>query len=317
MKEFEKLLNFSLINIDKPSGPTSFSVSEYVKRALGLKKTSHMGTLDPKVTGVLPITLGRACKLASYFISHDKGYVGVLHTHKNQDIEKLQKLVDSNFLGKIKQTPPHRSAVKREERERRVYNFKFLEGLDTFGDIWDSSKQILPEKEDLVREKDEEKKVEGELKKDTGKDFLFYCDVEGGTYIRKICSDLGEFIGGAHMRELRRVRAGIFDESKIYTLEEFDLAVLEYKKGNFETLKRMLVRAKDALMHVLKVVNVEKRAVKSLYHGKPLFKRDIVGEIPNLGERESFAVFSSDEFIGTYKRGSEKDIFGRAEFVYN
>jgi len=89
------------------------------------------------------------------------------------------------------------------------------------------------------------------------------------------------------MRELRRVRAGIFDESKIYTLEEFDLAVLEYKKGNFETLKRMLVRAKDALMHVLKVVNVEKRAVKSLYHGKPLFKRDIVGEIPNLGERES------------------------------
>ena len=118
MEEFEKLLKFSLINIDKPSGPTSFSVSEYVKKALGLKKTSHMGTLDPKVSGVLPITLGRACKLAGSFISHDKAYIGVLHTHKKKNMKELQELIDKNFVGKIKQTPPHRSAVKREEKGR-------------------------------------------------------------------------------------------------------------------------------------------------------------------------------------------------------
>ena len=88
-----------------------------------------MGTLDPKVTGVLPITLGRACKLAGYFIKHDKSYVGILHTHEEQDIEKLQKLIDENFSGKILQTPPHRSAVKREEREREVYGWKLLEAL--------------------------------------------------------------------------------------------------------------------------------------------------------------------------------------------
>jgi len=178
MKSTTALLNFGLINIDKPTGPTSFSVSEFVKRQLKLKKTSHMGTLDPKVTGVLPITLGRACKLAGYFIRHDKKYVGILETHTVQNTDKLQKLIDKNFLGKILQTPPHRSAVKREERERTVYNWKLLE--------------------------------ENENKRS----FLFECYVEGGTYIRKLCSDLGEMIGGAHMGELRRTEAGIFNEKK-------------------------------------------------------------------------------------------------------
>ncbi len=84
MKPIDEFLNFSLINIDKSTGPTSYSVSEFIKRQLKLNKTSHMGTLDPKVTGVLPITLGRACKLADYFIKHDKSYVGILHTHKEQ-----------------------------------------------------------------------------------------------------------------------------------------------------------------------------------------------------------------------------------------
>ena len=72
MKNEKSFLTFSLINIDKSAGPTSYSISEFVKRKLKLKKTSHMGTLDPKVTGVLPITLGRACKLADYFIKHNK-----------------------------------------------------------------------------------------------------------------------------------------------------------------------------------------------------------------------------------------------------
>ena len=86
-----------------------------------------MGTLDPKVTGVLPVTLGRACKLAGYFIRHDKTYVGVLETHKVCDIVELQKLIDDNFVGKIRQTPPHRSAVLREERIREVFFWRLLE----------------------------------------------------------------------------------------------------------------------------------------------------------------------------------------------
>lgn len=76
-KSVKELLNFSILNIDKPSGPTSFQVSDFVRKELGLKKTSHFGTLDPKVTGVLPIALGRACKLTGFFIGHNKEYTGI------------------------------------------------------------------------------------------------------------------------------------------------------------------------------------------------------------------------------------------------
>jgi len=280
MEDLKNLLNFSLINIDKPGGPTSYSISEFIRRELSLKKTSHMGTLDPKVTGVLPITLGRACKLASYFIKHDKSYVGILHTHKEQDIKELQKFIDKNFVGEILQTPPHRSAVKRAERKREVYNWDLLEASEN------------------------------------GRDFLFECKVEGGTYIRKLCSDLGEMIGGAHMGELRRTVAGIFSEDKIYDLNEFKEAVDEWKNGNDKKLRSMIISVEDAVKKVLPVVQVEKRAIKSLFTGKPLFLNDII-KAPSFEEGSSFAVFCGKQFIGVYRRTSEEIIFGRSEFVYN
>jgi len=281
MKPIAELLNFSLINIDKPVGPTSYSISEFVKRQLSLKKTSHMGTLDPKVTGVLPITLGRACKLADYFIKHDKSYVGILQTHKEQNIAELQKLIDDNFVGKIKQTPPHRSAVKREERERVVYSWKLLESSED------------------------------------GRSFLFECKVEGGTYIRKICSDLGEMIDGAHMGELRRTEAGIFDEKTIVNLFDFKSAVDKYKDGNEEDLRKMLISAEDAIKKVLPFVKVEKKAVKGLHIGRPLFRDSIIGDIGNIKTDDRFAVFCGNQFIGIYRRTTEELIFGRSEFVFN
>jgi H/ACA ribonucleoprotein complex subunit 4 len=274
------LLNFSLINIDKSAGPTSYSVSEFVQRQLGLSKTSHMGTLDPKVTGVLPVTLGRACKLADYFIKHDKTYVGVLHTHREQDIKELQKLIDENFTGKIKQTPPHRSAVKVQERERTVYSWKLIEASED------------------------------------KRDFLFETRVEGGTYIRKLCSDLGEMIGGAHMGELRRTEAGIFDESTLVNLFDFKSAVDKYKNGNEDDLKKMLVPAEEAIKKVLPVVEVDKSAVKALHIGKPLLKSNVI-ETPKLKDGDVFAAFCGKQFIGVYKRGKEKVTFGRSEFVFS
>lgn len=290
MEDIKDLLNFSLINIDKSAGPTSYSVSEFVQRQLGLSKTSHMGTLDPKVTGVLPITLGRACKLANYFITHDKTYVGVLQTHKDQDIKELQKLIDENFVGKIKQTPPHRSAVKVEERERTVYSWKLIET--------------------------------GETKRD----FLFEAKVQGGTYIRKLCSDLGEMIGGAHMGELRRTEAGIFDESTAVNLFDFKSAVDKYKNGDEKPLKKMLIPAEDAIKKVLPVVEVDKCAIKALHIGKPLIDNNVVKK-PYLKKDDFFAAFCSalnghdsgepSRFIGIYRRTGDEIMFGRAEFVFN
>lgn len=281
MKPINELLNFSLINIDKPEGPTSYSVSEFVKRTLKLKKTSHMGTLDPKVTGVLPITLGRACKLAGYFIGHDKTYVGVLHTHKAQEIKKLQEIIDKNFSGKIKQTPPHRSAVKREERERTIYSWKLLESSED------------------------------------NRNFIFEAKVQGGTYVRKICSDLGELIGGAHMEDLRRTSAGIFSEEKIYTLFELENALKELESGNEKTLREMLIPAEKAIKKILPHIEVEKKAIKGLMVGRPLFLDSITKNDQSIKENDVFPVFCKDQFIGMYKRTTEEVIFARPEFVFN
>lgn len=283
------LLNFSLINIDKSAGPTSYSVSEFVRRQLGLKKTSHMGTLDPKVTGVLPVTLGRACKLANYFIKHDKTYVGVLETHKKCDINELQTLINDNFTGLIKQTPPHRSAVKVQERERTVYHWNLTEAGND------------------------------------GRSFMFDARVEGGTYIRKLCSDLGEMIGGAHMGELRRTEAGVFSESgvgswelgaKVVNLFDFKSAVDKYKNGDDKALREMLIPAEEAIRQVLPVVQVDKCAVKSLHIGKPLFSNNVT-DYPYLKAGDCFALFCEDKFIGIYRKTDEEITFGRSEYVYN
>jgi H/ACA ribonucleoprotein complex subunit 4 len=283
MKEIKELLNFGIINIDKPSGPTSFSVSNYLLKELKLKKTSHLGTLDPKVTGVLPITLGRACKLAGFFISHNKEYTGILHTHKEQDIKKLQDIINRKFSGKIKQTPPHKSAVKREEREREVYSWTLLEA-------------------------DNEKK-----------NFLFSCKVQGGTYIRKLCSDLGEIIGGAHMAELRRTSAGIFNEEKMYNLNEFKKAVDLYKKGEDKKLKEMILPAKEALLKIMPKINVEKRIKRTLLNGKPLFLGDIINheEFYKIKEKELFCIFIDNEFIEVAKKVSHSNLVATPLFVYN
>ncbi|MAG11010.1 RNA-guided pseudouridylation complex pseudouridine synthase subunit Cbf5 [Candidatus Pacearchaeota archaeon] len=185
-----ELLEFGILNIDKPSGPTSFTISNLVRKKLNLRKTSHFGTLDPMVTGVLPIALNRACKLTGYFLGEDKEYIGVMRIHEDVELKDIAKVIKKKFLGKIKQTPPVKSRVKRQEREREIKKFELLE-------------------------------------KD-GKNILFRAEVEGGTYIRKLIDDLGKELGiGAHMLELRRTRAGIFSENdkEFLNLYDFERAI--------------------------------------------------------------------------------------------
>jgi len=192
-KTINELLEFGIINIDKPSGPTSFNISDFVRKKLGLRKTSHFGTLDPKVTGVLPIALNRACKLTGYFIGHDKEYVGVMNLHKEMELKKVEQIIKKKFVGEITQLPPVKSRVKRAERQREIKSFELLE-------------------------------------KD-GKNFLFKVKCQGGTYIRKLVHDLGEELGiGAHMLELRRINAGIFPEKNSINLYNFEKACEDEKE---------------------------------------------------------------------------------------
>ena len=275
-KTIQELLEFSIINIDKPSGPTSFQVSQYVKDSLGLSKTSHMGTLDPQVTGVLPITLGRACKLSDYFMHKNKEYAGIMRLHNGVSKEELEKII-KKFIGKITQLPPVRSRVKRAVREREIISFEILE-------------------------------VEG-------KEVLFKTEVQAGTYIRKLCDDIGKQIGGAHMLELRRTKAGIFTENNhnFINLYDFEKAVNEYKKGNSELLNKILLPAEEAIKKVLPVIQIEEKNIRQVLTGKPLIKQDI----KNIPIEEKFAAFMKEKFIGIYHSVKEGDLIARAEFVFN
>jgi len=275
-KTLAELLEFGIINLDKPIGPTSFQTGELVGRMLGLRKFSHAGTLDPLVGGVLPIMLNRACKLLGWFMKKNKTYVGIMRIHKEISGEKL-KVEMQKFTGKIMQLPPVKSRVKRELREREVYSWKIIE-------------------------------IEY-------KDVLFEAEVEAGTYIRKLISDLGEKIGGAHMTELRRTEAGIFKEKdkNFVNLYELGEAIEEAKQGKEERLKEIIIPG-EAIGEILNVVYVVEKVVLKLLTGKPIMKQDIKeGEIKDGGN----AIFSGNRFIGVYRKVYEHDIIARSEWVLN
>jgi H/ACA ribonucleoprotein complex subunit 4 len=278
-KTIKELIEFGIINIDKPSGPTSFDVSEFVMKTLGLRKTSHFGTLDPQVTGVLPVALNRACKLTGFFLGEDKEYVGIMRIHEDIDMEKIQEIINKKFLGKITQKPPVKSRVKRVEREREVKKFKLLE-------------------------------------KD-GKDILFEVECQGGTYIRKLIDDLGKDIGGAHMLELRRTRAGIFkEEDKVYpvvNLYDFEKAVYEYKKGNERLLRKIIIPG-EAVSLVYPVVEVEEESVGRILKGQPVYKKNLVKKT-DFEKDKIICVFSKDRFIGMFKVINQGEFFARSEFT--
>ncbi|MEK6938185.1 MAG: PUA domain-containing protein [Nanoarchaeota archaeon] len=144
----EELIKCGIVNLDKPKGPTSHQVSDYVQKILGITKAGHSGTLDPQVTGVQPIGLGRATRITEFLLTAPKEYVGIMHLHKSIEETLLQAGV-KKFIGKIKQLPPIKSAVKREVRIREIYEFELLE-----------------------------------IK---GQEVLFRVKCQAGTYIRKLC----------------------------------------------------------------------------------------------------------------------------------
>lgn len=274
-KPLSELLEFCIINVDKPAGMTSFDVCEKIRNIFGAKKAGHFGTLDPMVTGVLPIALNRACRLSNYFMKKDKEYVGKMYLHSDISEAGLKKEME-NFIGKIMQKPPVRSRVKRVLRERIINKFRII--------------------------------------KKQGRTVEFHSDVQAGTYIRKLISDLGEKIGGAHMVELRRIRAGIFLEKDSHKIEDIKEAFYEYKSGKEENLRKMLIPA-EIIQRVLTRIDVLDESLAGLLNGKPLMKKDLLkGKIPN---SEIFTVFCRERFVGVYKKVEEGDIIARAEFVMN
>jgi len=277
-RSISELLDFPILNIDKPAGLTSFQTAEKARKILGLRKSGHFGTLDLMVTGVLPVAINRACKLSGYFIKKDKTYIGKMHLHSEVGENKLKEEI-KKFIGKIKQIPPVKSRVKRVEREREVYEFEIL--------------------------------------KMNGKDAEFKVKCEAGTYVRKLINDLGLKIGGAHMTGLRRISAGIFTENdeNFTSLEALEKAFLEYKNGNENNLRKLLIPAEEAVKKIMPFaqLKVNEKELKQILTGKPIFKN----QLRKIPQEKIFAVFSGKRFIEIARKSEEGDIIARPEFVFN
>jgi len=256
----DEMLIFGMINLDKPAGPTSHQVSAFVKDILHLERAGHSGTLDPGVTGVLPIGLQNATRIMQSLLTAGKEYVGLMHVHA--DIPE-GKLIDSikKFQGKLMQMPPVKSAVKRELRERNVYYVDVL-AID-------------------------------------GRDVLFKMGCQAGTYVRKWCHDFGKFIGeSAHMVELRRTKSGPFTEDNVVTLQDLTDAYHYYKHDNDDTkLRGMLISPEFAVSHLRKVYVMD-TTVNSLCSGAYLKVPGIVKLEKDIVKEDIVALFTlKDELI--------------------
>jgi len=119
-------LDCGIVNLDKPAGPTSHEVSSWVRKVLHLKRTGHGGTLDPQVTGVLPVALGTATKSVGALLTAGKEYVSLMYLHDEFDPTKIQNCLKL-FNGELYQRPPIKSNVARRLRTRKIYYTEYME----------------------------------------------------------------------------------------------------------------------------------------------------------------------------------------------
>ena len=254
-RSVQQLLNYGLIILDKPPGPTSHETVAWTKRILKIAKIGHSGTLDPQVSGVLPLGLGEATKALGVLLLGPKEYHGIGRFHSFPSKTKLDYLLNL-FKGEIFQKPPQRSSVLRKTRTRTIYELEILEQKDTL--------------------------------------LLLRVLCEAGTYIRKLFYDMGEILGpGASMIELRRTRVDQFYESEgLVTLHELAdaFAVWEEKKDDTKLLK--YIQPIEHALSEIKSVVVRDSAVDALCHGAQLAIPGILQITPNLKKGDLVAIYT-------------------------
>ena len=222
---------FGVVNLDKPPGPSAHQVTGWVRDLVGVDRAAHAGTLDPKVTGCLPILLGDATRLAQVFLEGPKEYVAVLELHgpAPDDLDA----VFAAFEGAIHQKPPKKSAVARRLRVRTIHA---LDPLDV-----------------------EERRV------------LCRIRCESGTYVRKLCHDLGLALGtGAHMGDLRRVGTRPFDDTDLVSLHDLTDALAFAEGGDAAPLADAVQPAERALVHLPRVT-IAPSAAREVAEGAPVY----------------------------------------------
>jgi tRNA pseudouridine55 synthase len=265
------------LNINKPAGWTSHDVVARLRKVLGtdLKsvpsrlKIGHTGTLDPAATGVLPICLGKATKLARFLTETDKEYRAVMRLGETTDTQDATGKILSRrpiedvtedrireilalFRGAIRQIPPMYSAVKVEGQ--RLYK-----AARAGREVDRAPRTIVIHRLELVR-------IEGP-------DVTLEVSCSKGTYIRTLCADIGERLGpGAHLHRLERTRSGPFRLEDAATLSEVEAAV---KAGR---IQERILPAGEVLKD-FPSMSVTGHGARLLMHGTPIGLQ-AVGRLP-------------------------------------
>jgi len=225
-----------VINLDKPSNPSSHEVVAWIRRILKVEKTGHSGTLDPKVTGCLIVCVERATRLVKSQQGAGKEYVAVLRLHDAVDGHAKVARAIETLTGALFQRPPLISAVKRQLRVRTVYESKLIE--------FDTERNLG----------------------------VFWVSCEAGTYIRTLCTHLGLLLGvGGHMQELRRVRSGISGEKdNMVTMHDVLDAQYVYDNQKDESYLRRVIKPLEALLVSYKRIVVKDSTVNAICYGAKL-----------------------------------------------
>ncbi len=207
------------------------------------------------MSGVLTVTLMSANRLLFWLVSSKKRYVGVAKLHDDISDERVSR-VCTEFQGCIYQTPPLKAAVKRQIRTRTIYSLKLLEKRDRL--------------------------------------LLFETEVDAGTYIRKLCFDMGEALGvGMSMVELRRIASGPFREEDLVRLEELAYAAQLLKQGDTSEIYRVLTPVELGFPD-LPFFIIRCNAADSLYRGASLSAPGVIAYSSEIQLGAPAAVFSEE-----------------------
>ena len=195
-----------------------------------------------------------ATKVVQGFLYSGKEYVCAMQVHADLPEAETRRVLNE-FVGEIYQKPPLRASVKREPRKRTIYR------LD-------------------VHEID-------------GRVVLFTCSCQAGTYMRKLCSDIGDVLGcGAHMRELRRTRAGpLTEENGMVTLHEISAAQSELEAGN-EAPLRAMIKPMEFALGAFPRIEIRDTAVDAICHGADLAVPGILKLDSSIEKSKPIAMFT-------------------------
>ncbi len=249
-----------VVNVSKPAGWTSHDVVEKLRRSLGIRKVGHAGTLDPMATGVLPILIGKGTRLSEYLVEWDKEYEAVMRLGQDTDTQDATGVViqersyagmteesirtaAAQFLGALQQVPPMYSALK-------------VEGQPLYK-LARAGKTVERAPRPITIYQLEVLKVEIP-------DVSFRVTCSKGTYIRTLCTDIGQTLGvGGHLRQLCRTRVGPFHIEDAVSPLEIDQEFLSHGHNQ-------VVRGLDAVLSHLPEVVIDSSMVTRALHGAPI-----------------------------------------------